>query len=78
MTPANPSRQIRIASGAVPHRRRVHSSRPDALPENHDMSSFRQNRGPMRRLRAQPGGIPRFSDLPGEVRGALVIVPKAD
>ena len=45
---------------------------------NHLSALFRQKRGPTRRRHAQPGGIPRFSDLPGETRGAPVIVPNAD
>ena len=39
------------------------------------MSSFRQNRDPMRKRRAQPSGILRFFDLSGETCAASVIVP---
>ena len=46
--------------------------------ESHDLPSFRQNRGPMLRPHAQPGEIPRFFDLSGETRGALVFAPQAD
>ena len=52
--------------------------RSPSRPESHDLPLFRQNRGPMQRRHAQPGGIPQLFGLFAETCGVAVFDQQAD